>query len=99
MKEKLENAMGTAGAVIWYIVAVIVTVAPLLVLDLPIWADFLIILAVLALPVVGGIVALAVWIWALVVAVRGPQGLETYIFYAALAVNAFFVIPSLLPKR
>lgn len=99
MKDRLENALGTVGLVIWYIIAAIVTVAPFLVLDLPAWAEFLLILAILMLPVIGGVVAVAVWIWALIVAVQGPQDAVAIIFYVALAINAFFIIPSLLPRR
>lgn len=99
MRKKLFAALGATGTVIWFICSVALMFAPLIILHLPFFVDFLIITVVSSVPILGSIVNVVIWIWALIVNINGPQDILAYIFYVLFALNAFYVVATLFPAK
>ena len=89
MKDFLSNALGSVGGILWYIISFFFCFAPLFFLHLPFWADFLLILAILALPYIGELIRAALYVWAFIVVIRGPIGIMEIIFFVFVALYFF----------
>lgn len=98
MKEKLTSLLGTFGSVLYYLIMLLLFFAPILVLDLPFWADLIILNILLfsqGLFPIGDILSLGIDIWALIVALRNPTDVLSIIFFVAFALNIIRVIISI----
>lgn len=89
LREKLVNGLGTLGIVLYYIAMLIIAALPIVALQLPIWADFLIIFALEALPI--PFIDIVLWIWGLVVVLQHPISTFSIIYFVCFGV--FVVIP------
>lgn len=97
MKAKLEGSLGVAGSVIFYLISCLLVVAPLWFIGLPWWADLLIIALILSTNIIGGVISVALWVWALVIVVSGTIGWLEIVFFVLFAVYLFFTfIPAIL---
>ena len=97
LKDKLVGALGGFGYVIFYIVALLLTFAPLVSLNLPFLVRLLVIAAVLMLPFVGELILFILWVWAFIVELRTPIDTWSIIFFVAAAVYIFtFLLPILI---
>ena len=96
MKQKIISAFGTAGYIVFLIIQIIVgyllQFAPIIVLGLPFFVNFLLIIAMTSIPVLNIIVNLVVWIWALVVTIGGKQDWLAVGYYVVFGINALYVI-------
>ena len=96
MKEKMKNALGGLGFVLFYVLTVIYAFAPLLVLDFPLIADILLIFVIVNLRSIGGVLCLALYIWAAVAVFTHPLNLASVIFIVcAVLYTVLCVIPGL----
>lgn len=93
--KKLLSKLGSAGVVIYWIIAVILFVMPLAILGLPWWANIIISGIMLGIPLVGEVVEFAVYVWALVEAVKQPFDWAFLLFYISLAL---YIISTLIPS-
>lgn len=93
--KKLLSKLGSAGVVIYWIIAVILFIMPLVILGLPWWANIIISGIMLGAPLVGEVVEFAVYVWALVEAVKQPCDWAILIFYISLAL---YIISTLIPS-
>lgn len=82
MKEKLINALGTVGGVLYYLITVFIAVLPITVLGLPFWIDLILLGVMMFIPATSGIF----WIWGLVATIGGPQDIIAIIYYILFAV-------------
>lgn len=89
MKEKLTTTLGALGGVLWFILSALYCFSPLLILRLPGWLDFILFMAMFSLPFVGELVRAVLYIWALVVAIQGPQDVFAIVFYVIAAIYFF----------
>jgi len=71
-KEKVVGALGGLGIILWYVLAFILTFIPLIMLRTLWWVDILVLLAIVALPIIGDFVLLGVWIWAFFIVIKTP---------------------------
>lgn len=94
MKEWLVNKAGGVGFAIWIVISIIFIVMPVAVLPISIWIRALIVVIIYALPMIGQLVQIAVYAWAFVVTINGPQDTVAIIFYV---VFAFWVFTTLIP--
>ena len=95
MKDKLMTALGSVGIVLFYIIMLLFCVAPFMILDLPIWAEFILILIILSTSTLGGIICIGLYVWAAIVALTHPINLVSIIFFViAVLYILIFVIPS-----
>ena len=92
MKEKLTSTLGVLGFIIWFIITSVLAFMPLAFFNLPFWADFLIILSINAFPIVGTIINAVIWIWALVLCIRGPQDMFAIIYYILFSFNTLRIV-------
>lgn len=86
LKDWLVSTLGIFGYVVYYLLSVVIQFAPLLVLNLPFWADILIICAVNLIPY-ANLPYLGLWIWALVVAVGCPSAVTSIIFFVSFGLH------------
>lgn len=86
IKEKLQSALGFFGNIISFLLTVILCFFPLFVMDLPWWADFLIILVLSYLPL-----DILLWIAGLVVVITREQSALSVVYYVLFAINVLFV--------
>ena len=96
MKEKLTSALGAAGLGIWYIISVLVTFAPLAILRFSFFINFIIIAVISAVPFIGNIVSVVIWVWALLECIAGPQDIFAIIYYILFALKAFYVVTTMI---
>jgi len=96
MKEKMSQALGSAGFILFYIVMLLFCFAPLLILDRPLLFDIICILIILGSRYFGGIVCIGLYIWATVKVFSEPFDVFSYIFLVFAALYfLIFVIPPL----
>lgn len=96
MKEKLTTALGTAGLVIWYVLSVLVTFAPLTILHFSFFIDLIIIMVTTTVPFIGNIVSVVIWVWALLECINGPQDIFAIIYYILFVLKAFYVVTTMI---
>lgn len=94
MKEKLTNALGGIGGILWFIISILYCLAPLLILRFPAWVDFLLILAIQSVPMAGEIIRLVLFIWAFVIAVTTTIDIVSILFFVFFAI---YVVTTLIP--
>lgn len=82
MKEKLINALGSFGVILYYILQTIVSVLPFIMIGGNFFVTFLLILVNMFLPFASAIF----WIWGLVCAIQGVQDIWAIIYYVAFVV-------------
>lgn len=79
MKEKLQNALGTFGGILYWILTILIAILPLVMIDMPSLVDFIILAVCSFLP----FLSIPLWIWGLVEAIKGPQDIFAIIYYIA----------------
>lgn len=89
LKERITSGLGSAGVVVWYIISIFYSIAPLMILKFPLWVDLLLILAMTALPFIGETIRLALFIWAFVVAIHMSLSVLTVVFFVFAAIYVF----------
>lgn len=82
MKEKLMNALGSVGVILWYLLSLLIAVMPLVMIDASFVLNLLLLAIALFIPATSGIF----WIWGLVCAIRGPQDIIAVIYYVLFAI-------------
>lgn len=100
MKEKLLNALGNFGVVLYYIIGFLVTLMPMMFFHLPVWLFFLLSIVfqfVIQIPIFGNIIHLGLWIWSFINVLSEPFDFWVVLYYIALAVYvAVFLIPTII---
>lgn len=92
MKDKLSSVFGASAGIVWWLFTAILFISPVLVLDMPIWADFLVFF-VLSIPFIGGLARLALYIITLFYVSDAPDGIALF-FWISLGL---YVVFELLP--
>lgn len=93
LKERFGTVFGNAMGVVYFIVTFLLSILPLVMLDLPFWADFLIILGVNLLNgLLFCIPELALWIVGLVAAIHGKQDAWAIAYYVVFGINALKIL-------
>lgn len=89
MKEKLMNALGTVGIIIWYLGSIIVSIIPFVMIGASFWLNLLFFGIVQFFPASSVIF----WIWGLVCAIQGQQDVWAIIYYVLFVIMflPFFV--------
>lgn len=99
MKEKLMNALGTAGIILWYLVSLLIAIIPFVMIGASLLLNLLFFGIVQFFPAS----SVVFWIWGLVCAIKGPQDAWAIIYYVLFVIMflPFFVstILSLFNKR
>ena len=96
LKDWLMNALGGFGCLIYFLVAYLFQFAPLIVLDLHFIIFFIVFFVICFIPIIGTIVNVVIWIWALVVTINGSQDVFAIIYYIIFGINALHVVSKLL---
>jgi hypothetical protein len=97
LKEKLIGSLGVFGYIIWYIIAFVFAFAPLWVLNLPWWADMLIVAVIMFLPIIGALCNIGIWIWSFFVAIITPINAFVVIYFIVLTIYVIiYIIPILI---
>lgn len=99
MKKKILNSLGGFGLLLWYGLTLVVSILPLTVLDLPVWADALIIMFVGSIPILGDICWLAIWVISFFEMLHHSplNDVGTILYFVAVAVYLIvFLIPSIV---
>lgn len=95
LKEKLSVSLGVAGLVLWYLIVIIITCAPLIcVLRFNMIINFILVGVMMFMPLIGTIVELVLWIWSFIVAINMPFDVFMLVYYIALL---FYVITKVVP--
>ena len=99
MKEKLMNALGTAGIILWYLVSLLIAIIPFVMIG----ASFLLNLLFFGIVQFFPASSVVFWIWGLVCAIKGPQDAWAIIYYVLFVIMflPFFIsaILNLFNKR
>ena len=99
MKEKLMSALGWFGWILFYIIMLMFCLVPFLVLDLPIWANIILLFIIFGFRSLGGIVCLGVYVWALARVFSRPFDMLSVVFLVFMAAYfLLFIIPSFRRK-
>lgn len=92
MKDKLFNALGTLGLILWWILSALYTIVPVVATEAPVLVQILFIAAILSLGPVGSVISIVIYVWAFVVTVQAPFTLASVVFYICLALWLVFEI-------
>lgn len=82
IKEKLLDALGTFGAILWYVFELFLFVLPLVMIHQSILLRAVFFFCMVFIPGAPTVF----WIWGLVCAIGGPQDVFAIIYYVATAV-------------
>ena len=95
LKETLSASLGVFGTILWFLITILLTLAPIIcVLDFSFIVDLLIIIAITALPLIGAIIELGLWVWSFIVAFGMPFDVFMLIYYIALVI---YVVTKVIP--
>lgn len=89
MKEKLINAFGTIGFIIYYLGSWLVYILPFVMIGATFWLNLLFFVIVQFFP----ITSIVFWVWGLVCAIQGVQdvwAIAYYILFAIMFLPFFF---------
>ena len=92
MKDWLLGKLGGIGLILYYVVLIFISVLPIAMLNVPLWATFLIILVVQFLP----FLQYPLWIAGFIGALYGPQDTFAYIYYVIFGIAALAVVIRLI---
>lgn len=100
IKSFLSATLGTFGAFLYIVFQILLlfsTFAPLLFLDLPVWLDILFVTLVTFIPFFGGIIELVLWCITLPIVIGEPFSFLLILYYICLAISVIFkLIPTLI---
>ena len=82
MKEKLVNALGALGSVIYFIVTMFIYVLPIVMIGKPFWLDSIFFGVMQFFPST----SIIFWVWGLVSAIKGPQDFFAIIYYVLFVI-------------
>lgn len=82
MKDKLINALGSVGVILWYLLSLLIAVMPLVMIGASFWLNLLLLAVIQFIPATSGLF----WIWGLVCAIRGPQDIIAIIYYVLFVI-------------
>lgn len=82
IKEKLLGALGTFGAILWYVFELFLFVLPLVMIHQGLLLRSIFFFCMVFIPGAPAVF----WIWGLVCAIGGPQDVFAIIYYVATAV-------------
>lgn len=89
MKEKLQDALGGIGIVLYFVITAFLAVYPIGYLDMPLWVMLIAVAVVTMLPLVGSIAMIVIWVLGFIQAVSGPQTVWEILFYVLFVVQIF----------
>lgn len=95
LKEVLVNSLGTVGYIIWNVLLYVFCLLPVLVLDIPWWADVIVVLCIVNIPFLGKILYLASWVWSFVIIISEPISGFSIFYFIVLGI---YVFVDLLPS-
>lgn len=82
MKEKLSNALGVFGIIIWYGISLVTYILPFVMIGASFWKNLLFFGIVNLYPPS----SVFFWIWGLVCAIKGPQDTWAIIYYVLFVI-------------
>lgn len=92
LKEKLLSSLGIFGLILYYLISISVLVVPVVAIHIPGWAQLLVLLATLFVPVLDLIGTPIVWIWSYICMWREPTSWFTYVYIGFAALSAVSVL-------
>lgn len=94
LKEKLSNALGGVGVVLWHVITLLISVMPLVAIGGPWWLIMILAFVSVGIP----LLSIPIWIWGLVCVIRdAPTSTFAIIYYIVMGIIvAFFVIDFIL---
>ena len=92
MKDKLIEALGGFGFVVWYVISVLYSFAPLLFLRFSFIVDLILIIIMSAVPLLGEVVRFALYVWAFIIVIRQPIDVFSIIFFIFAALYLFTTV-------
>lgn len=87
MKEKLQDALGGIGAILYFVITAFLAVYPIGYLDMPLWVMLVAVAVVTFLPLIGSIAMIVIWVLGFIQAVSGPQTMWEILFYILFVVQ------------
>lgn len=82
MKDKLQTVLGTFGSIIYWVLIILISVLPVVMIGTPFWLSFIIFIICSFIP----FLSIPLWIWGLVEAIKGPQDAFAIIYYVATVI-------------
>lgn len=82
MKEKLMNAFGSVGMVIWFLGSTLVYILPFVMIGASFWLNLVFFGIVSIFPPA----SIVFWVWGLVCAIKGVQDVWAIIYYVLFAI-------------
>lgn len=82
MKEKLSFVFGSFGVVLYYIIRIVITVLPFVMIGLGFWGTLILLLINSTIP----LATIIFWIWGLIAAIGGKQDFWAILYYISFAV-------------
>ena len=98
MKDKLVGALGVAGAIIYYLISVVLAVVPTVVLDFPIWVCFIVFFLLISVPF-ADILYFGVEIWAFIVALKDPSSFISILMFIAFGLHLYSIAYRIYSSR
>ena len=77
MKDKLMNALGTIGIILWYLFSILVAIIPFVMIGASFWLNLLFFGIVQLFPAS----SIIFWVWGLVCALKGQQDIWAIVYY------------------
>ncbi len=87
IKEKLEEALGGAGIILYFVLSIAISVLPFVMIDTSFFMTCLCVFGIQLFPPI----SLIFWIWGLVCAIKGPQDFFAILYYVVIII--FVAIP------
>lgn len=98
LKEKLSEALGVAGLILWYVLAAAFVIIPIAATGLPLIWRIIIFVVLMVIPdPFGALLTIALFVYATIAVLRGPIDTFAIIYFVCLGLYIIFrFIPAMI---
>ena len=94
LKDVLVGSLGVVGYVIWKFLLYVFYFFPVFCLELPLWLDILISLAILYIPIIGNFLYFAAWVWSFIIVLSNPINWFSVVYFIMFGI---YILTGVLP--
>lgn len=92
LKDLLIGSLGVVGIILWYLIEIVIGIAPLVFLNFPFWVNLIILFALMSTEFIGGLIEIVLWVWSFIVVIARPIDGWSIFYFITFAIYFFIHI-------
>ena len=94
LKDALVGTLGIVGYIAWSVLLAGIVFMPLSVLNFPLWADILIILIIMNIPILNKLLEFVIWIWSFTIVISEPITVFSVFYFVIFGI---YILTDVIP--